>query len=857
METTASQRNLTPMMEQYFAIRNTLEKDTVLLFRLGDFYEMFHEDAQVGSRILGITLTKRGETPMAGIPFHTANNYVGKFLEAGIKVAICDQTESAQAGKLVKREITRILTPGTLLEAEQLTENASNYLMSLQWTQDGLAAAWMDLSVGECTVAFSASPENLFPLLYALNPREVLVSNVTTATADESHEHKAAWDQFCTGKTLSEISHALYKPHRGFQQLCSSLGMISLDGFGIEEKNPALGAAGALFAYATGALRAESNLIRRLRVHHCEDQLIIDPVTTKALEVFESAHGTYEGSLCDAMDATVTAAGGRLLRQWLATPLISASAIAVRQRLVNEARAHPQQLGALRTKLAGVRDIRRILSRLQHRLRSPREVGAICQTLGFLPEIRECCFAAGEIGLRELGEQILPLNDLRNHLERALSDDLPVKIDEGGYIRAGFDSILDQQRLLTSGHQSWISELEVREQKVSGIRTLKIKYHGSIGYCIEVSKGSAHLVPAHYVRRQTMTSAERFTTPELKAKEHEILHAQEKALAREREVLEELVSEILFHGRELEHTAQVLAELDVLCGWAYLARQWNYVCPIVNESTELTIEAGRHPVIEQCLAQSKNGLAGLHQFVPNGTALDATSTQIALITGPNMAGKSTYIRQVALMTLMAQVGAFVPAKSFCLGVVDRIFARIGASDELSRGHSTFMVEMSETANILNNASPRSLIILDEIGRGTSTYDGLSIAWAVIEHLHTDAHIGPRTLFATHYHELTQLDQALPRLRNFCAAVQEHQDQVIFLRQIIAGAADRSYGIQVARLAGLPVSVIDRAKVILTELETEGLVRVTTLDEDVKANRMASRKKISGDGDLQVQLGLGF
>jgi DNA mismatch repair protein MutS len=527
--------------------------------------------------------------------------------------------------------------------------------------------------------------------------------------------------------------------------------------------------------------------------------------------------------LLHAINRTATAAGARLLERWLAAPTLDLAEIQRRQALVGELIAQPTRLAELHESLATVRDIPRILGRLQNRLRNPRELGGIRDTLTQLPSLKTALAGFGSTSqLAALNGQLHECAKLRALLPAALADELPNDLADGNYIRAGHDAELDRLRSLTSNNKSWLSDLERTEQERTGIRSLKVRFTNNFGYYIEITKANLHLVPADYIRRQTTVGGERYVTEALKQKEKEIFHAEENALARELELFNALVADVLDESVALSQTADALAELDVLVGWALLAREWDYTRPTLDDSEVLEINEGRHPVVEQVLRAPDTTLArgASAAFVPNDTLLSCDDAQIALITGPNMAGKSTYIRQVALITLMAQVGCWVPAKSCHIGLVDRIFSRVGASDDLARGNSTFMVEMNETANILNNATDRSLIILDEIGRGTSTYDGLSIAWAVVEHLHRAPDRGPRTLFATHYQELTQLEKHLLRLRNFSVAVKEWNDEIVFVRRVIPGAADRSYGIQVARLAGLPLSVIDRAKTILAKLESD-------------------------------------
>ncbi|MCC5839442.1 MAG: DNA mismatch repair protein MutS [Opitutales bacterium] len=822
----AAQANkLTPMMQQYMEVKRQLPPNSLLLFRLGDFYEMFDDDARMGAEVLGITLTMRNGQPMAGIPYHAADSYIPKVLAAGKKVAICDQVETPRPGQLVKRALTRILTPGTTLEDHQLESRRNHYLLACDFSPKGqLTAAWLDLSTGDFAVAAETKVDALTSTFASLDPREVVLPEDARAhwlRAGVDERAISALYEFLANRTVSEVSGFHFDPSEGCRSVLETLGVLNLDGFGVAKDHPGLGPAGALLRYATDSLRAPPQNLSRLRAHRVDQTLLLDPATLRNLEIFRSSTHTREGSLLHAMDRCVTAPGARRLEAVLAAPALDLELIHFRQNCVGEFLEAPAIAGELQDYLKGIRDLPRILGRLRNRLRNPRELGAIRDTLLQLPSIRETLATLDGPHLANLAAGIEEFPHLFDLLHRALAEDLPNQLQEGGYIADGYDTDLDRIRSLTRDSKTWISDLEASEAARTGIKKLKIRFNNAFGYFIEVTKANLHLVPDDYIRKQTTVNAERFYTPELKEKEREILHADEKAIAREEELFRGIVDSVLEHATALEATAATLADLDLLIGWSVLAREWNYVQPIVDDSDKLEIEGGRHPVVEQMMRRERlKGLPGEHDFVPNDTALSASGEQIAVITGPNMAGKSTYIRQVALIALMAQVGSWVPAAKCRIGLVDRIFSRVGASDELSRGNSTFMVEMNETANILNNATARSLIILDEIGRGTSTYDGLSIAWAVVEHLHGDGTAGPRTLFATHYHELTQIDQQLPRVANHCVAVKEWNDRIIFVRQVVKGAADRSYGIQVARLAGLPPTVIDRAKVILSKLESE-------------------------------------
>ena len=817
---------LTPMMQQYFEVKRGLPKDTLLLFRLGDFFELFFEDAVVASKILGLTLTKRQDHAMAGLPSVALDNYVTKLLAAGKKVAICDQAEPAQPGKLVRRALTRILSPGTTLNAAQLDAARNHYLCALAFDAAGLHAAWLDLSTGEFRVATDPAIANLLPVLTALDPAELLVidgalARWAAAPHDQADTH--ALHAFCLGRLTTELAGYHFETSTGAKTVMDTLGVLNLQGFGFAHTHPALGPAGALVYYATENLCAKPENLRGLQEYRSAHTLLLDPATLRNLEVFTSARGTREGSLLTAMNRTATSTGARLLERWLAAPTLDLTEILRRQSLVGELRAQPSLLAELRGRLGHIRDVPRILGRLQNRLRNPRELGGIRDTLLQLPDLRATLSAFGpDLQLSILSLQLQELPQLRQLLQFALAAELPNDLADGNFIRAGHDPELDRLRSLTTDNKTWLSDLERAEQERTGIRSLKVRFTNNFGYYIEITKANLHLVPADYIRRQTTVGGERYVTEALKLKEKEIFHAEENALAREHELFATLTAAILDDSLALARTADALAELDVLAGWALLAREWNYCQPSLDEGDLLEITEGRHPVVEQMLRTAEVAVARgtTTAFVPNDTLLACDDAQIALLTGPNMAGKSTYIRQVALITLMAQVGCWTPAKTCRVGLVDRIFSRVGASDDLARGNSTFMVEMNETANILNNATSRSLIILDEIGRGTSTYDGLSIAWAVVEHLHRQPANGPRTLFATHYQELTQLDKHLPRLRNFSVAVKEWNDEIVFMRRVVPGAADRSYGIQVARLAGLPLSVIDRAKTILAKLESD-------------------------------------
>ncbi len=798
------------MQRQYREFREKLAEGTILLFRLGDFYEVFGQDAEIAAKVLGLTLTKRHETPMAGLPHHAAPAYVNRLLAAGWKVAICDQLEAPVAGKLVRRGLTRILTPGTALEDSQLDSRRGNYLAALCWDKQGWHAAWLDVSTADFRLATDAGPSRLLPLLHSVSPREIILPEGLEPSAAD----REALEVFLQGRAISRLPGWNFDGAAGARLVAQTLSVHGLAGFGLTDGHPALGAAGAVLGYVTDSLCDRPKNLFRLIEAKLGDSVLLDAASSRNLELFAASGGAREGSLLETIDRTETPAGARLLASWLAEPSTDLGLIGRRQAAVGEFVRHPGAASRVGEALRGVRDLARILARLQNRLRNPRELGGIRDTLRSLPPLREELQALPGGTLAALAVRIGAEPALLARLEAALGDELPVDLAEGGALRAGYDAELDRLRALASDSKGWIADFERNEQNRTGIKSLKVRYNGAFGYAIEVTKANLAAVPADYIRKQTMVNAERFTTEELRAKEREVLRADEQALARETELFQALLAEVVARTEALLATALVVAEVDVLRGWADLARDAGWCQPVVDDSDVLEIEQGRHPVVERML-QSRPGAGS---FVPNDTRLAGSGEQIALLTGPNMAGKSTYIRQVALIALLAHLGCWVPATKARIGLVDRIFCRVGASDELSRGNSTFMVEMNETANILNNATARSLVVLDEIGRGTSTYDGISIAWAVAEHLHGDGPAGPRTLFATHYHELTQLAADRPRLRNWSVAVKEWQDEIVFVRRVVPGAADRSYGIQVARLAGMPPAVVQRAREILGGLE---------------------------------------
>ena len=844
------------MMAQYRRIKGELPKDALLLFRLGDFYEMFFEDAQIGAQLLNVSLTKRGVVPMCGIPFHAANAYVGKLLRAGRKVAICEQLEEARPGQLVKREVTQILSPGTHFDERMLQAERNNYLAAVARNGKAMGIAVVDLTTGSFKTTEVESEAALVAELDRLRPAEI----VLPAEAADLH---GAVRSIC--HALQPYDDWVFAPETAVFTVREHFKVASLDGFGLKGRHGAIGAAGAVLHYLSQHLRRDLAHLTSCSFYETSGFLKLDTTTLRHLEILEPLHrdAPRNSTLYGAMSRTVTPMGARCLRDWLSQPLANVDEIRRRQEALRSFLGEPEALAAFRAQLAEVRDLERTIGRLSLGSGNARDLVALRNGLQQIPALKSAGkkFTDSHASLHEgdslietddstiegtsLLEQLIgamvELPDVVELIVRAISDEPPLAVKEGGLIRDGFDSALDELRNAQRDGKDWIAKLQQDEIASTGISSLKVRFNSVFGYYIEVTKSNLEKVPAHYVRKQTIANGERFITPALKEMEGKILGAEERSVKLEYELFLKVREEVLARLKEIQQTAQALAQLDVLGSFAETARLFDYACPLVGDEGVLSISEGRHPVLEQSVVDER--------FVPNDTGLASRAReaggngahaaktdipQIALITGPNMAGKSTYIRQVALITLLAHTGSFVPAREARVDLVDRIFTRIGASDDLSRGQSTFMVEMSETANILNNATPGSLIILDEIGRGTSTFDGLSLAWSIVEHLHNQ--VGARTLFATHYHELTELAGRLPRLKNFNVAVREWNDQIVFLRKIIEGGTDKSYGIQVARLAGVPKPVLERAKEILrnledSELTPEGNVRHSGRNRD--------------------------
>jgi DNA mismatch repair protein MutS len=803
------------MMQQY---REAKERHPgmLLLFRMGDFYELFNSDAEVASRVLGLTITSRDKTvPMAGFPHHALETHLGKLLQAGHRVAICDQVEDPALAKgLVRREVTRVVTPGTLTEEELLDPRQANYLAAtyipssrvatrgLKASENEIGLSWVDLSTGHFQAADVAQAD-LPDELGRLAPSECL--------CQESQDQNLPLGGLAGTRSMTVTSRPdwTFNPTTTRSALCKHFGVTTLDGFGFLDQQPCLVAAGALLLYLQETLKAGLAHIGRLRPYRKDRFLFLDEVTRRSLELNRSIRdGSREGSLLSILDRTVTAMGARLLREWLVAPLADRAAIETRLDAVAELLEDHSLRGQLRDSLHEAYDLQRLTARSSTGRASPRDLAAIGRTLRLLPRIKAKMTARQSVLLRESESRLELCLELREMLDSALVDDPPLSSRDGGIIRRGYDAELDELHAIAKGGKEWIARFQADEIARTGINSLKVGYNRVFGYYIEITNTHSHKIPADYQRKQTLKNAERYITPELKTYEEKVLTAEEKIFKREYDLFVALRDQVAGQTSRLLQTGEVLATLDVLACLAESAASRQYCRPELCEESVLHITAGRHPVLDQTLPPGT--------FVPNDALIGPEDGMLLLITGPNMAGKSTYIRQVALLTILAQMGSFVPARKAKIGIVDRIFTRVGASDELSRGRSTFMVEMTEAANILNNATDRSLVILDEIGRGTSTYDGVSLAWAISEYLHDQ--IGCRALFATHYHELAQLAERLPGLRNYNVLVRECQDEVVFLHQIAPGSADKSYGIHVARLAGVPQEVLERANEVLTELE---------------------------------------
>ena len=823
--TAAASPNVTPAMRQYFEAKRQY-RHALLFFRMGDFYEMFYEDALVASRALDLTLTSRSKdssgaaVPMCGVPFHAADGYITRLVRKGYRVAICEQIEDPKKAKgVVKRDVVRVVSPGTLTDASYLDAREPAFLMAIVVMKSGASGAsgatygvaMVDLSTGEFDVAEYVGPDGLAALreeIAVLRPREIVVATgYDVGSAIPEIAQIAA--------PITEIDGWHFELQSARQTLIEQLRVGSLEGFGLEHRQAAVCAGGALVRHLRDTQKAELAHVRTVRLRQLADGLLIDPTTLKHLEVVEAAGGGRAGSLLDEIDRTVTPMGCRLLRTWLLRPLTSLEAIRDRLDAVEELAVRTTDRGKARETLKSIQDLERLISRIALSTAGPRDLIALSRSLAAVPRLALLLSECQAPLVRSLSGELDDLADLREWIDRAIADEPPALARDGGFVRDGFDGEVDDLRKISRSGKQVIAEMEEAERIRTGIKSLKVGFSRTFGYFIEVSKSNLHAVPAHFIRKQTVAGGERYITPALKEYEEKVLGADERIVARELEVFEALRQRVAAEAPRVLDTARAVAGLDVLSGLAETATACNYTKPYVHDGDEIAATDVRHPVVER--------LAG-GTFVPNDILLNAATHQLMILTGPNMGGKSTYLRQVALLCLLAQSGSFVPAREAKIGLIDRLFARVGASDNIARGQSTFMVEMQETSHILSGATSKSLVVLDEIGRGTATFDGLSIAWAVAEYIATNERSRPKTLFATHYHELTDLADAIGGVVNFHVAAREWKDDIIFLHKILPGRSDRSYGIQVARLAGLPASVIARAKDILGSLEHDELTR---------------------------------
>ena len=824
---------LTPMMQQYMAIKEQY-KDCILFYRLGDFYEMFYDDALTASRELEITLTGKNcgqeeRAPMCGVPYHAVDVYLNKLVAKGYKVAICEQAEDPKQAKgIVKREVIRIVTPGTNLSQQALDEGRNNYLMCLVYDNNQFGLAITDISTGDFYTTEVATLKELYDEIHRFSPSEIICN-------DSFYMSGASLDDFKDRLhvSVSTLDTWYMDEAVSVQKIKEHFKVASLDGLGLTDFPSGTLAVGALLLYLYETQKNTLDNLTKITPYRSGGYMIIDSATNRNLELIETLREKQKkGSLLWVLDKTKTAMGARLMRNWIEQPLIEKKKITARQDAVEELYNDMITREEIREYLNAVYDLERLVTRISYRTANPRDLIAFKTSLGMIPPVKQLLSQAKSAELKEIDERMDCLEDIYDLIEKSIQDEPPIMIREGGMIKEGYNEDVDKFRLSRTEGKTWLAELEAREKEKTGIKNLRVRYNKVFGYYLEVTNFYKELVPEDWTRKQTLANAERYITPELKELEDMILGAEDKLAALEYDLYCEVRDSIGEQVVRIQETAKAIAHLDVLASLACVAQSNDYVRPSINTKGVIDIQGGRHPVVEK--------MNNNQMFIDNDTYLDNKNHRISIITGPNMAGKSTYMRQSALIVLMAQIGSFVPAKSANIGIVDRIFTRVGASDDLASGQSTFMVEMTEVANILRNATSRSLLILDEIGRGTSTFDGLSIAWAVVEHISNPKLLGAKTLFATHYHELTELEGKLDSVNNYCIAVREQGDDIIFLRKIIRGGADKSYGIQVARLAGVPDSVIDRAKEISSWLEETD---VTDKAKNLQVRTSAKKKEV--------------
>jgi DNA mismatch repair protein MutS len=800
------------MIKQYLSIKEEYP-DTILFYRMGDFYEMFFEDAQVASRVLEITLTSRNKkdespVPMCGVPHRAVSGYIARMIDHGYKVAVCDQIEDPATAKgLVKRDVVRVITPGMILDEAFLDKRSNNFILAVARHGEVFGLSYLDISTGVFRLAESGDLAAVIDESLRISPREILLPESAKTDPNMNTIREALLE-----RSITYLAESAFEHKRCYSLLTEQFKTISLEGFGCEGLTAGVRAAGALVFYVRETQKQKIELFTRLETYALDQYLLVDDLSCRNLELEKNIRaGTRRGTLIGIIDHTKTAMGARLLKLWLRYPLIKIEDIQQRLEAVAETKSNIESRQGIREYLKSVFDIERVGSKIVMGHANARDLVALKRSLLALPQIQKMVSTLKST-LFQWDENLNPLYELAEVIENAIREDAPPTISEGGMVKAGYHNGLDELVKISRDGKGWLANLEAQERKATGITTLKVRYNKVFGYYIEVPKSRASDVPVNYVRRQTLVNAERYITDELKTFETKVLNAEDQRAALELEIFNEIRQKIVENYKNLQSAARFLARLDCLLNLAEVADQNDYCRPEMTVDGHIHIEDGRHPVVEKMITGER--------FVPNTVSMDNETNQILIITGPNMAGKSTVLRQVALLVIMAQMGSFIPAQKASISVVDRIFTRVGALDNLSQGQSTFMVEMQETANILNNAGEHSLIIMDEIGRGTSTYDGLSIAWAVVEYLHDLHQTGVKTLFATHYHELTDLARQKQRVKNYNIAVKEWNDEIIFLRKLVEGATNRSYGIQVARLAGIPGTVINRSKKILYRIENK-------------------------------------
>jgi DNA mismatch repair protein MutS len=835
--------NLTPMMQQYLKIKEE-NKDSILFFRLGDFYEMFFEDAKLASKELEITLTGRDcgqeeRAPMCGVPFHSADSYIAKLVNKGYKVAICEQVEDPATAKgIVKRDVVRIITPGTITDSKVIDEKRNNFLACIFKKQNSYGISFSDVSTGELyatELTDEKSDNKLIDELERYNPSELICNK---ELLDDKELFEVILERY--SKSVCEFKEWSFEYESAKNKILRRLNINSLSSCGLDDKDITVCSIGALLEYLDETQKVNLKHINNILYYSSKEYMDIDSSTRRNLELTETMRDKEKkGSLLWVLDKTNTAMGARLMRKWIEQPLLNCIQINKRLNAVNELYNNTIIRADLRDLLKEVYDIERLLSKIVYGSANCRDLVALKKSISFFPQIKDIISSMNSALMKESNVKFDALSDIKELIEEAIIDDPPFSVREGGIIKDSYSEDVARLRNASVEGKTWIAKLEDEERKKTGIKKLKVSYNKVFGYYLEITKSYFDLVPDRYIRKQTLANSERYITPELKKIEDIILGAEDKVVQLEYSIFCEVREKINQEVDRIQKCAKIISLIDVLCSLSEVAKKNNYVMPIVDISNTIEIRNGRHPVVEKMMKEN--------MFIPNNTYLDNGNSRLAVITGPNMAGKSTYMRQAAIITLMAQIGSFVPAETVTIGIVDKIFTRVGASDNLALGQSTFMVEMSEVANILHNATNKSLLILDEIGRGTSTFDGLSIAWAVIEYVSNTKKIGAKTLFATHYHELTELENKLEGVKNYCISVKKRGDDIIFLRRIIRGGADDSYGIEVAKLAGIPDEVINRAKKILKTLEESDINK----SELVKVKSNVSKKKESAENINQI------